>query len=79
MDKEQVFQLVGKAKRAFPEWKRGYEKRRSYIYSLVEYLKKNKIEMAKVATSEMGKTIKESMGEIDKCVWVIGILCRSWR
>jgi succinyl-CoA reductase len=71
MDKEQVFQLVGKAKRAFPEWKRGYEKRRSYIYSLVEYLKKNKIEMAKVATSEMGKTIKESMGEIDKCVWVL--------
>ncbi len=71
MDKEQVFQLVGKAKRAFPEWKRGYEKRRSYIYSLVEYLKKNKIEMAKVATSEMGKTIKESRGEIDKCVWVL--------
>jgi len=40
MDKNQVFELVGKAKRAYPEWKKEYEKRRSYIYNLVEYLKK---------------------------------------
>jgi succinate-semialdehyde dehydrogenase/glutarate-semialdehyde dehydrogenase/succinyl-CoA reductase len=71
MDKEQVFQLVGKARRAFPEWKKDYEKRRSYIYELVEYLKKNKIELAKVATSEMGKTIKESSGEVEKCAWAL--------
>jgi len=71
MEKEQVFQLVGKARRAFPEWKKDYEKRRSYIYNLVEYLKKNKIELAKVATSEMGKTIKESTGEVEKCAWAL--------
>jgi len=71
MDKDQVFQLVGKARRAFPEWKKDYEKRRSYIYNLVEYLKKNKMEMAKVATSEMGKTIKESIGEVEKCAWAL--------
>jgi succinate-semialdehyde dehydrogenase/glutarate-semialdehyde dehydrogenase/succinyl-CoA reductase len=71
MDKDQVFQLVGKARRAFPEWKKDYEKRRSYIYNLVEYLKKNKMEMAKVATSEMGKTIKESLGEVEKCAWAL--------
>ncbi len=71
MGKEQVFQLVGKARRAFPEWKKDYEKRRSYIYELVEYLKKNKIELAKVATSEMGKTIKESSGEVEKCAWAL--------
>ncbi|MFB5605752.1 MAG: NAD-dependent succinate-semialdehyde dehydrogenase [Nitrosarchaeum sp.] len=71
MDKEQVFQLVGKAKRAFPEWKKDYEKRRSYIYNLVEYLKKHKMELAKVATSEMGKTIKESSGEVEKCAWAL--------
>ncbi len=71
MDKEQVSQLVGKARRAFPEWKKDYEKRRSYIYNLVEYLKKNKMEMAKVATSEMGKTIKESIGEVEKCAWAL--------
>ena len=71
MNKEQVFQLVVKAKRAFPEWKKDYEKRRSYIYNLVEYLKKNKMELAKVATSEMGKTIKESIGEVEKCAWAL--------
>lgn len=71
MDKEQVFQLVGKAKRAFPGWKNDYEKRRSHIYNLAEYLKKNKMELAKVATSEMGKTIKESIGEVEKCVWAL--------
>jgi len=71
MDKDQVFQLVANARRAFPEWKKDYEKRRSYIYNLVEYLKKNKMELAKVATSEMGKTIKESMGEVEKCAWAL--------
>ena len=71
MDKNQVFELVGKAKRAYPEWKKEYEKRRSYIYNLVEYLKKNKIELAKVATSEMGKPLKESIGEVEKCAWTL--------
>ena len=71
MGKEQVFQLVGKAKRAFSEWKKDYEKRRSYVYNLVEYLKKNKMELAKVATSEMGKAIKESIGEVEKCAWAL--------
>jgi succinate-semialdehyde dehydrogenase/glutarate-semialdehyde dehydrogenase/succinyl-CoA reductase len=71
MDKNQVFELVGKAKRAYPEWKKDYEKRRSYIYNLVEYLKKNKVELAKVATSEMGKPLKESIGEVEKCAWAL--------
>lgn len=71
MDKNQVFGLVGKAKRAYPEWKKDYEKRRSYIYNLVEYLRKNKTKLAKVATSEMGKPIKESIGEVEKCAWAL--------
>ena len=71
MDKNQVFELVGKAKRAFPEWKKDYEKRRSYVYNLVEYLKKHKTELAKIATSEMGKALKESIGEVEKCAWAL--------
>ncbi len=71
MDRNQVFQLVSKAKRAFPEWKKDYEKRRSYIYNLVEYLKKNKTELAKIVTSEMGKVLKESIGEVEKCAWAL--------
>jgi succinate-semialdehyde dehydrogenase/glutarate-semialdehyde dehydrogenase/succinyl-CoA reductase len=71
MDRNQVFQLVGKAKRAYPEWKKDYEKRRSYIYNLVEYLKKNKTKLAKIVTSEMGKVLKESIGEVEKCAWAL--------
>lgn len=71
MNKDQVADLVRKAKRAFPEWKKDYEKRRSYIYNLVEYLKKNKTKLAQVATREMGKTLKESIGEVEKCAWVL--------
>ena len=71
MDKDQVFELVRKAKRAFPEWKNDYEKRRSYIYNLVEHLKKNKTKLAKVATKEMGKALKESIGEVEKCAWAL--------
>ena len=71
MDKDQVFSIVGKAKGVFSEWKVDYEKRRSYIYNLVEYLKKNKARLAEIATAEMGKAIKESVGEVEKCAWAL--------
>ncbi len=34
-------------------------------------LRKNKETLAKTATQEMGKSIKESRAEIDKCAWTI--------
>ena len=71
MNKQQVDGLVDKANRAFPEWKRDFEKRRGYIYNLVQYLLKNKTELAKIATSEMGKVLKEAISEVEKCAWAL--------
>ena len=71
MGPAEVKQLVEKAKRAFPEWKRDFDKRRSYIYNLVQYLHKNKTELAKEATLEMGKVLKESISEVEKCAWAL--------
>lgn len=71
MDEAQVQRIVGRARQAFSEWKKDYEKRRGYIYNLVEHLKDNKHRLAETATAEMGKTINESVGEIEKCAWAL--------
>ncbi len=71
MSKAKVESIVEKAKTAFSWWKLDYEKRRGCVYNLAEYLKKNKTELAKIATKEMGKVLKESISEVEKCAWVL--------
>ena len=71
MDKNKVSQIVDNSKTAFPVWKKDYEKRRGVVYNLAEYLRKNKMVLAKIATKEMGKVLKESLSEVEKCAWVL--------
>ena len=71
MDKSKVSQIVDNSKTALPVWKKDYEKRRGVVYNLAEYLRKNKMELAKIATKEMGKVLKESLSEVEKCAWVL--------
>ncbi len=71
MTKDQVVKLVKQSRWAFDEWKIDSEKRRGVIYNLAEYLKENKMKLAQVATKEMGKVLKESISEVEKCVWAL--------
>src|SRR6185312_17243907 len=71
MSKEQIDDSIKQARNAFSEWKRNIDKRSDFLYAFAKELRKNKEKLAKTATEEMGKAIKESRSEIEKCALVI--------
>jgi acyl-CoA reductase-like NAD-dependent aldehyde dehydrogenase len=71
VSEEQVKESVRRARKGFVEWKKDIDKRADHLYSFANELRKNKESLARTATTEMGKSIKESRAEIDKCVWTI--------
>lgn len=76
MTEEQIQVAVRKAKNAFDEWKkdgygRGQNKRSDFLRAFATGLRKNKEKLARVATSEMGKAIRESRSEVEKCAMVM--------
>jgi len=62
---------VAKSRETFSKWKTDPKKRAMFLHLLSEQLRKNKDSLAKIATQEMGKTIKESAAEVEKCAWVM--------
>lgn len=71
MTKEQIVKTVNKARKAFQEWKKDTRRRASFLYAFANELRKNKEKLARVATSEMGKAIKEARSEVEKCAWAM--------
>jgi acyl-CoA reductase-like NAD-dependent aldehyde dehydrogenase len=71
MTKEQINDKVKKARNTFQDWKGDIEKRADFLYAFVKELRKNKEHLAKTATQEMGKAIKEARSEVEKCAWAI--------
>jgi succinate-semialdehyde dehydrogenase/glutarate-semialdehyde dehydrogenase/succinyl-CoA reductase len=71
MTKEQIVSKVNTSRTAFSEWKNDIDKRVELLYSFANELRKNLQNLANTATEEMGKTIKESRSEVEKCAWVI--------
>ncbi|WP_420544461.1 NAD-dependent succinate-semialdehyde dehydrogenase [Nitrosopumilus sp.] len=67
----QIKQAVDDARNAFNSWKAADEERKNTLHAMSEYLKKNSETLAKVATNEMGKVIKESKSEVEKCAWAM--------
>lgn len=71
MNREQIIGKVKNSKEAFLHWKKNLNNRKNILYEFAHILKKNRDELAIVATSEMGKAIKESKSEIEKCATTI--------
>jgi acyl-CoA reductase-like NAD-dependent aldehyde dehydrogenase len=71
MTKEQINAKVRTSRNAFSEWKNDMGKRADFLYAFANEFRKNKEKLANTATQEMGKAIKESRSEVEKCAWAI--------
>lgn len=71
MTNEEVTEIVNKSKESFREWKHDIRKRSITLLRLAEQLRKDKEHLARIASQEMGKPIKESRSEIEKCAWAV--------
>ncbi len=66
--KEHVNAKVEKARTAFKSWSRlDVDERALYLQRFAEMLRKHKEEYGRTMTLEMGKIIRESLAEIEKC------------
>jgi acyl-CoA reductase-like NAD-dependent aldehyde dehydrogenase len=71
MAKEQINSKVKKSRNTFEQWSKDLNKRTDLLHDFAQELRKNKEELAKTATKEMGKAIKEARSEVEKCAWVM--------
>ena len=71
MTKDQINDRVKKSKIAFQEWKKDANKRTDFLHAFANELRKDKENLARTATNEMGKAIKEARSEIEKCAWAM--------
>jgi acyl-CoA reductase-like NAD-dependent aldehyde dehydrogenase len=61
---------VEKARATFRSWsKLDPEDRATYLLHFAEVLRKHKADYAETMTLEMGKIIRESIAEVEKCAW----------
>jgi succinate-semialdehyde dehydrogenase/glutarate-semialdehyde dehydrogenase/succinyl-CoA reductase len=71
MTKEQINDKAKKARNRFQDWKKDVDKRTDLLHDFANELRKDKENLARTATNEMGKAIKEAGSEVEKCAWVI--------
>ncbi|PWU79644.1 MAG: succinate-semialdehyde dehydrogenase [Candidatus Nitrosopolaris wilkensis] len=71
MTKEEINAAGRKARDTYKQWKKDSEKRIDSLHDFAQELRKNKEELARTATKEMGKAIKEARSEVEKCALVM--------
>jgi acyl-CoA reductase-like NAD-dependent aldehyde dehydrogenase len=71
MTKGQINDKVKKARITFQDWKKDAGKRTDLLHDFATQLRKDKEKLARIATNEMGKAIKEARSEVEKCAWAM--------
>ncbi|MFA5106097.1 MAG: NAD-dependent succinate-semialdehyde dehydrogenase [Candidatus Micrarchaeia archaeon] len=75
MGTEQALEIAKKVHAAGAGWKKTTFQQRSELFKkLAKVLRDNKREYAEMITREMGKVIRESLGEVEKCAWLAEVL-----
>jgi succinate-semialdehyde dehydrogenase/glutarate-semialdehyde dehydrogenase len=68
---DQVAQILVEVDKEFRAWREtSFAHRAELMHAAAEEQRKNKQKYAEVITLEMGKTITESLAEVEKCIWV---------
>src|ERR1051326_6265367 len=68
---ESVSKMVRDGREAFAKWRKlDVLERAEYMRKLGRVMRKNREEYGKTVTEELGKPIKQSLAEIEKCAWV---------
>ena len=66
----EVNQALEQVHKAFLHWRETtFAERGSTLHRVASYLREHKVELARLATLEMGKPIIESEAEVEKCAW----------
>ncbi|MEO9892031.1 NAD-dependent succinate-semialdehyde dehydrogenase [Aurantibacter sp.] len=74
----EVKEILKQSEWAFEDWKKiSIAKRSDILVELGNNLEKNKNQYASLITEEMGKPVKESIAEIDKCLWVCDFYAKN--
>lgn len=68
---DEVESILQKVQKEWESWKNTtFEQRSSLMFKAASILRNRKKELATLITEEMGKLIRESEAEIEKCAWV---------
>lgn len=69
LSENQIEAILEKSETIFRSWRlTSFEERRAKFLSLAQAMDRKKQDLAQLATVEMGKTLKESQSEIEKCI-----------
>jgi succinate-semialdehyde dehydrogenase/glutarate-semialdehyde dehydrogenase len=71
LTERQVESEIEKSRQAFRSWRTlSVSERAAHIKKLGDHLRQEKRKYAELITREMGKPIKESVAEVEKCAWL---------